>query len=306
MNRWLRRERPEIVHAHLPHAAWMARWSRIAAPVRVAIDTIHTSATGTVGRRLGYRWSRWLPDRVTAVGEAVRETYIAAAMVAGERCVVIPNGVDMEAWKPDAASRTTHRQKIGLTGKFLWIAAGRLDPVKDYSTLLRALAQTPTTARLAIAGSGPLEAELRQLAVALGIVERVDFLGFVPDLRAWMCAADGFVLASRREGLPMGPIEAAACGLPAVATDVPGTREVIADGQTGWLVAAGDAKLLAEKMLALMRATPGDRRAMGESARRKAIDRFNLKIVLDRWETLYRELLDRRPRPNRWARQIGS
>jgi glycosyltransferase involved in cell wall biosynthesis len=301
-HRWLKRERPEIVHAHLPHAAWMARWSRLAAPIRVVIDTVHTSAIGTVGRRLGYRWSRWLPDRVTAVGEAVREAYVGAAMVSEEQCVVIPNGVDTDAWKPDAATRTARREEFGMTGKFLWLAAGRLDPVKDHSTLLRALAETPAAASFAIAGSGPLEADLRALAATLGIVDRVRFLGFVPDLRAWMGAADGFVHSSLREGLPMSLIEAAACCLPVVATDVPGTREVVADGETGWLIPAGDAKRLAAKMTALMKASPGDRRAMGESARRSAIKRYSLKNVLDRWETLYRELLDRNPQPRRSAK----
>src|SRR6202453_3157581 len=53
-NRWLRRERPDVVHAHLPHAAWLARWSRVAAPLRVLVDTLHSSSTGTLGRRVGY------------------------------------------------------------------------------------------------------------------------------------------------------------------------------------------------------------------------------------------------------------
>lgn len=302
LHRWLRSEQPEILHAHLPHAAWMARWSRLAAPVRVLVDTIHTSATGTIGRRIGYRWSAWLPDRVTAVGESVREAWVGARMVAASRCVVIANGVDTDAFHPDCELRATRRRELGLRDQFLWFAAGRLDPVKDYATMLRAFAQTPANARLVIAGTGPLEDELRKLATALEIENRVRFLGFEPDVRTWMQAADGFLLSSRWEGLPMGLIEAGACGLPAVATDVPGTREVIVDAETGWLVPAADPAALAAKMTALMQASPEDRRAMGDCARQRVVERFSLSSVLDRWEALYRDLLERNPRPRHRAR----
>ena len=70
-HRWLRQQAPDVVHAHLPHAAWMARWSRLGASVRVVIDTLHSSSTGTWGRSLGYRWSTWLPDKVTAVSHVL-------------------------------------------------------------------------------------------------------------------------------------------------------------------------------------------------------------------------------------------
>ena len=69
-NRWLYRESPDIVHAHLPHAAWFARWSRLAAPPCAVVDTLHSCTTGTVGRRIGYRCSNWLTDQVTAVSHA--------------------------------------------------------------------------------------------------------------------------------------------------------------------------------------------------------------------------------------------
>jgi glycosyltransferase involved in cell wall biosynthesis len=300
-NRWLRRERPDIVHAHLPHAAWLARWSRLAAPVSVLVDTIHTSATGTIGRRAGYLLSRWLPDRVTAVSAGVRDAWIAAGMTSSEQCIVISNGVDTGVWLPDEAVRVARRSELGLGHEFLWFAAGRLEPVKDYATMLRAFAQTPRRGRLVIAGSGPLQAELHRLASALEIADRVRFLGFEPAVRQWMQTADAFLLSSLWEGLPMGPIEAAACGLPAVATDVPGTGEVIVDGQTGFLAPAGDPGSLAARMRALMQLFPEERKAMGDRARRRANELFSLSAVLDRWEQLYRELLDRNPYPRRWS-----
>ena len=343
-HRWLRQERPDVVHAHLPHAAWLARWSRLGmlafpAPVQAAekglisgekpekrpsgakahvdfqafaarlkscpvtkprisaacvvVDTLHSSSIGSLGRRLGYRLSGWLADRVTAVSQAVAQKHLAAGMVSGNKLSVLPNGVDVEAWRPDATVRAAMRRELGLTDEFLWLAAGRLEAVKDYPALLRAMAETPEKARLVIAGGGPLQSELLRLRTRLGLDGRVRFLGFEPDVKRWMQAADGFVLSSLWEGLPMGLLEAAACALPAVASDVSGTREVIVSGQTGCLAPAGDAAALGKAMAAMMQASPEERHAMGERARQQAVERFSLETVLSQWEALYGELLGR-------------
>jgi glycosyltransferase involved in cell wall biosynthesis len=300
-NRWLRQERPEVVHAHMPHAAWLARWSRPWAPVRVVLDTIHTSSTGKAGRRIGYRLSDWLPDRVTAVSRAAADFYRAAGMVAAERLTVLPNGVDVEAWRPDAAVRNDVRRELGLRDEFLWLATGRLEPVKDYPTLLRAMVDLPASARLAVAGAGWQKSELRGLTKCLGLEPRVRFLGFEPNVGRWMQAADGFVLSSLWEGLPMGLLEAAACGLPAVATNVLGTPEALVDGVTGWLVPPADPAALNATMTRLMRSSLEERATMGERARQRAMALFSLDRVLDRWEALYAELLERNPVPRRWG-----
>ncbi|MDR3751434.1 MAG: glycosyltransferase [Terracidiphilus sp.] len=301
-NRWLRRERPDVVHAHLPHGAWFVRWSRLGAPVRVVVDRLHSASTGSLGRGLGYRLSGWLPDRVTAVSHAVADTHLAARMVSKDRLLVLPNGVDVDAWRPDASVRLAVRRELGIGNEFLWFAAGRLEAVKDYPTLLRAMGTVPEPARLVIAGGGPLQGELTQLCVSLGLERRVTFLGFAPDVRRWMQAADGFVLSSRWEGLPMGLLEAAACALPAVATDVAGTRETMM-ALSGKLTSAGDAAELGKAMSATMQTPLEERRRMGENARRQVVERFSLEAALDRWETLYADLLRHNPKPRRWAGQ---
>ncbi len=303
LHRWLKRERPEVVHAHLPHAAWMARWSRLGAPLRAVVDTLHSSSTGGMGRRLGYRWSDWLVDRVTGVSRAVAETHLSVGMVSGEKLTVVPNGVDAEVWRPDAATRKIVRQELGLDGEFLWFAAGRLEPVKEYPALLQAMAGLPETARLVIAGTGPLEGDLRRLSGELGLEGRVRFLGFEPEVRRWMQAADGFVLSSRWEGLPMALLEAAACGLPAVATDVPGTREAVMDGETGLLAAPGNGLALEGAMSGMMRMSAEERGKMGERARQRVVREFSLEVVLDRWEALYGELLAGSSGPRWWGRR---
>jgi glycosyltransferase involved in cell wall biosynthesis len=301
-HRWLNEERPDVVHAHLPHAVWMARWSRLGVPLRAVVDTLHSSSTGGPGRRAGYRLSNSLTDRVTAVSDAAGNAHLDIRMVPDRKLIVVPNGVDVDAWRPDTAVREAVRRELGLTNGFLWFAAGRLEPVKDYPTLLRALAGTPKMAQLVIAGTGPLLGELTSLAKAFGLERRIRFLGFEPNVRRWMQAADGFVLSSIWEGLPMALLEAGACGVPAVATDVPGTREVVVDGVTGLLAPPGDADALRGTMDRLMETPPKDRRVMGERARQRVIAHYSLKEVLDRWEELYRDLLASNPVPRRWGR----
>jgi len=296
-NHWLKQESPDVIHAHLPHAVWLARWSRLAAPVRVLIDTLHSSNTGSSGRRIGYRLSNWLTDEVTAVSQAVAHAHLTSKMAA--KITVLPNGVNTDTWRPDAAVRTSLRNQLSLHNEFLWLAAGRLDPVKDYPTLLSALAQLPPTAHLVIAGTGPCESQLRQQSTTLGLDSRVRFLGFEPNVLRWMQAADGLVLSSLWEGLPMAVLEAAACGLPTVATNVPGTREAMQEGRSGWLVAPREPSLLAESMLRLMQTPNEIRQAMGTHARQHVLDHFSLEAVLDRWDSLYQGLLLSHPKPAR-------
>ncbi len=290
-HRWLREAKPDVVHAHLPHAAWLARWSRIAAPVPVFLDTLHSSSVGGLGRRFGYRLSRRLPHHVTAVSHAVAESHLRAGMVNPAALSIVPNGVDTSIWKPDAAARAAARQELGIGDEFLWIAAGRLKPVKDFATLVAAMARLPGAAQLLIAGDGPLRSELERQAESSGLHSRVRFLGFQPKLLRWMQAADAFVLSSHWEGLPMALLEAASCALPAVATDVPGVSEVIEPEAKGVLVPPRDPSALAEAMRQMMRMPLAERLRMGWRARQLAIAHFDLETVLDRWEELYRSLL---------------
>ena len=165
------------------------------------------------------------------------------------------------------------------------------------------MAALPEPARLVIAGHGPDAAELHRLAAELGLERRVRFLSFEADVRRWMRAADGFVLTSRWEGLPMALLEAAACGVPIVATDVPGTREAVIDGETGRLTSAGDVPALREAMAGMMLLGPAERQAMGERARRMVLEKFSLEQVLQRWEDLYESLLAKNSMPGRWGRR---
>jgi glycosyltransferase involved in cell wall biosynthesis len=272
----------------------MARWSRVFAPVPVLVDSIHTSSTGSFGRRIGYRLSSGLPDRVCAVSQSAADAYLSARMVSASGLMVLPNGVDTDFWRLDT-SKESLRESLGLTNHFVWFSAGRLDAVKDYPALLSAMAEIPEPACLFIAGEGPMEGELRRLANGPGLEGRVHFLGFQADIRPWMQAADAFVLSSRWEGLPLSLLEAGACGVPAVATAVAGSRDVLIDCQTGFLAAPGSCLALREAMIRMMRLSPRERAVMGENGRRRTLEQFALSSILDRWEALYGELLSRNP-----------
>lgn len=294
--RWLRKERPDVLHTHLPHATWMARCVRLLAPVRAVVDTVHTAATGTLTRRMVYRATGWLSDGVTAVSRDVAEAYVGTGLVSPDRLTMLPNGIDLSEWVPGVG-----RAGCGASDAFQWCAVGRLERVKDYPAMLRAFAGLPGQARLTIAGSGGEEGALRALVAELGVAGRVRFVGFQEDVRPLLLESDGFVLSSLWEGLPVSLLEAGACGLPAVATDVAGVREVVADGETGFVAAAEDVDSLRRAMLRLMQMRPENRRAMGMDARRRIEQRFGLEAVLDRWEMLYRVLLERTGRPRRWV-----
>jgi glycosyltransferase involved in cell wall biosynthesis len=288
--------RPAILHGHLFHANLMARAARLLWPAPVVISTLHSIAesgrtsTGTRLRDFAYRITDPLADATVAVCEAVAERHVAARAVRARGIHAVPNGVDTSRFHPDPGLRQAWRQRLGVTDEFVWVAAGRLMWKKDYPALLRAFAAgVPGT--LLIAGDGPLDAQLRAMAATLRLSTR--FLGRVDDMPGLLNAADCLVLSSQIEGLPMVLLEAAACGVPAVATRAGGAGEAVADGETGFLCPVGKAEELAAAARRMAALPPEDRAAMGSRARRRAVEKFDLRVVAAQWDALYRRLLER-------------
>ena len=286
LHRWLALHKPDVVHAHLPHASLLARWSRLATPIRVLIDTIHSPATGSAVRRFAFRISCRLPDTVTAVSTATAEAWLKAGIVHDAKFSVIPNGVDIDYWKPNyEAQRSTE-----FGEKFVWLTVGRLHRVKDHATLLRAFALLDAHSHLLIAGTGPLEPALQRLSHELDLDDRVSFLGFQSDIRNWMHQSDAFVLSSRWEGMPVALMEACSFGLPAVITNTAGAVEVLPHPAVN-PVPIGNSDLLAGAMRALMSMPKAKRRDLASDQQQAALS-FDLSGVLDRYEALYRTSLD--------------
>ena len=272
----IRRLRPQILHCHMFHANIAGRLLRLIMPFRAVICTLHSVAESARGsdhirlRDSAYRITGRLADITTAVSQAVADRHQQARAVRQAR--VIPNGVDTSRFRPDPAARARLRNELQLNDEFTWIAAGRLMWKKNYPALLEA----HTRGVLLIAGSGPDEADLRGKAGP-----NVRFLGAREDLPELFNAADAFVLSSLVEGLPLALLEAAACGLPCVSTDVGGVRE------TGIGIVTSD---LRTAMNQVMDMSDKDRRSLGEQARTIVEQGYSIDAVVSQWEALYRSM----------------
>ena len=300
--RLIRAWQPHIVHSHMVHANLLARLVRLLAPVPVLICTAHNiDEKGRRGsgrlREMAYRLTDPLCEFTTQVSRAGMERYARIGAVPRHKIRYLPNGVDTERFCPDPELRARLRQELGLETAFAWLAVGRFDVQKDYPNMLQAfkrVAQERHEVRLLIAGDGPLRPAMEQLAHELGVADRVKFLGIRRDIPALMNAANAYVMSSAWEGMPMVLLEASASGLPIVATDVGGNSEVVIDGKTGFLVPPKDPEALAWAMLYLMDLPGEERRRMGEAARQHIEANYSLDRVVDQWEALYRELLERK------------
>jgi glycosyltransferase involved in cell wall biosynthesis len=215
----------------------------------------------------------------------------------GSRARVIPSAVDPNVFRPPA-------RKIGGDSEFVVVTVAALRWVKGYEYALAAIASLVAAGipvRYEIVGTEPSGAtdqgeRGRILAIArdLAILDRVRLHGHLPepDVAALLRRADAFFQASLSEGMPTALLEAMASGLPVVATDAGGTREVLADGVEGFLVPPRDPRAAAEALLRLW----GDselRAAMGRAGRARVVTELTLEQQLDRFESLYRELAPR-------------
>ncbi len=237
-----------------------------------------------------------LAARVAAQNATMLERFFAQP-TAREKVRLIPLGVDTELFRPAAEPRLRVRQQLGLAqDAFLLGCVAHLVPIKGHPALIQALARTPE-AHLALAGSprdGEYAAGLHRLCAELRVSERVHFLGTVGDISALHAELDAFVLptvgGARGEGCPAAMLEAMACGLPCIATNVPGSQDIIEPGRSGLLVPAGDVAALADA-IHLLAVSPEQRHSLGEAARARVLARYTIDREVAQYEALYAELL---------------
>lgn len=203
----------------------------------------------------------------------------------------MPNGVDTSRFERGPGDRSDVRTALGVNDVFVFLAVGRLERAKGFDVLLQALSLVQTQMSnviVLIAGDGServkLCAQASDLGLGAGIVR---FLGVRDDIPDLMAAADGFVLPSRWEGLPLVLLEAASAGLPIVASAVGGNAEVVVDKETGFLVAADDEQALGRAMVRMADLPVDERRRMGMLGRQLVRERYALNAVVDTWLELY-------------------
>jgi glycosyltransferase involved in cell wall biosynthesis len=299
--RLVRAWRPDVIHSHMVHANLMARALRLLAPVPALVSTIHNIYEGGPIRMAAYRYTNRLVDHMTIVSQAAADRFVADRIVPKELVTVIPNGVDTEAIRNVApGTREAVRHELGLGDAFVWLAVGRYEVAKDYPNMLRAFARVHERqpgAVLVIVGRGSLQGATEALAAELRLGKAVRLVGVRNDVPRVMSAADGYVMSSAWEGMPMVLLEAGAAGLPIVATSVGGNHEVVLHEQTGYLVPPRDDAALAAAMLRLGALTAAERRAMGAHGHEHVRANYGLARVADRWEEIYRQVLTRKGVP---------
>jgi len=259
------------------------------ARIPVIVSSIRGERVGGRAKELAMRATARLDSVTTTNSSRVARSLMERRLVAGRRVEVIPNGVDLRRFAGVADARDRVRAAIGVPeGAFVWLAVGRLEPVKDYPNVLRAMTRLTRAPahRLYIAGGGSQRADLERLATALRVSERVTFLGARSDVPTLLAAADALVLPSANEGMPNALMEAFAAGTPAVATDVGGVREILVSGESGFVVPPGDAAALAAAMDRLMQLPPSALRELGASGREHVERRFSVAAMAGRWRDL--------------------
>jgi len=292
---FLRQFRPDILHSHSFHANFFARLLKLSSPGTQVISTVHNVYEGPWHRMALYRLTDPLSSLTVAVSHAAAARFVNLHAIPRRKCAVIPNGINPAGFTPDPARRVEMRQQMDAGDDFIWLAAGRLVPAKDYPNLLRAFSQVclaHPNAQLWIAGEWEPEelSGMERFAEDLGHRAKIRFLGLRRDLPALLDAADAFVNSSAWEGMPLAIAEAMAMEKPIVATDVGGTRELAAEDAA--LVPPRNAEPLAAAMLHLMQTTPEGRRNLGQASRERILAQFTIDAAAEHWESLYQTLLN--------------
>lgn len=293
--RLLRRNRIDVLHAHLVQsslvgltAAYLAR-----TPVRV-MTRHHSDAVFLLGSRAGLaidRFTTRMADEVIAVSAATRRAIIEIDRVDERKVTVVENGFDWERIQPSRNAARAIREEFKIGAHPLICTVGRLDKLKGHDVLLRAFAKLAMPdARLIIVGSGPQKNLLEEMVRESGLTERVTFTGYRSDVYDIVAASDLIVHPSLSEAHSLTIVEALHLGRPVVATDVGAAIEVIIPEKTGWLVPPNDEKALAQSIREAL-ASKGRACAFAEAGQRLVREMYPIQKMIEGYEAVYERQL---------------
>jgi glycosyltransferase involved in cell wall biosynthesis len=276
----IRRASVQVVHAHDFYSnIFAAPWARVGGAAFIASRRWWEGPDRRL-QRWANRCAYVLANRVLANSASVGELLVRRERVRRNRVVIIPNFLDEDAFDmPPPGWVEAFRRDVHLPdGSVVIGVVASLSPIKDHGTLLRAVAllasDWPNLHVVLVgreAGSGNF---LQQLAAELGIAARVHFAGARQNHPSAHHAFDISVLTSVSEGMPNSILEAMACGRPVVATAVGAVPDAISDGDNGFLVSAGDAEQLKDRLSALLQ-DPVLSHRMGARGRERAIREYS-------------------------------
>jgi glycosyltransferase involved in cell wall biosynthesis len=290
--RLLRRERPEVFHAHMssPVACKWGLAAAVAARVPAVLGTVQVGGYEPPDRS-AYWQLRALAgrvDRYLAVSGEIADELVDRLDWPREKIDLVYNAVDLARVEVEAPPGLREELGGSETGPLV-LTPARLDAQKGHRALFEAIPQIPDATFL-LAGEGPERAPLEALAVELGIADRVRFLGRREDVPRLLAACDVFALPSLYEGSSLAVLEAMAAGIPIVSSAIGGTEELIEDGRSGLLVAPGDSEALAAALRRVL-GDPGLRQSLVAHARERVEAGLTREQMAARVSGVYRELL---------------
>ncbi len=252
-------------------------------------------------KNMGWGTRSWYLRALLANRIAAQNTDMMRRFFAGfplrSKARLLPRGVDVSRFRSGGSPRLQLRQKLGIYEEGVLVSlVAHLLPVKGHPTLIAAMSEVPK-AHLALAGRAldeEYQADLDRLASRLGIEERVHFLGGIDDVPALLAETDIFVLPTwarwRMEGCPVALLEAMASGLACIATDIPGSRDLVEHEHSGLLVLPENTGALAGAIQRLV-VDESFRQRLGAAARQRVESRFSIEQEVSAHEKLYDEIL---------------
>ena len=289
------RQRPDVLVGFLYHGIMAARLIGRMTRVPVVVSSIRNERLGRREEIL-IRLTDWLSDATTTMSANLALGLSKRGIVHPLRLHVIPNMV------PDASFISAHgrlktRVSLKITpDQFLWLAIGGLRSQKDYPNLLRAFSVAADSfpfARLAIAGTGELRDQIDDLVQRLNLSKKVHVLGLRSDVPMLYQACDAFVLSSAWEGMPNVVLEAMISKRPLVATAVGSVREMVVDGESGYIVPPNDQFAMSEAMARMMNLDNLTRQRFVEAGYKRACSEFGMAVIVEKWERLFVTLIRR-------------
>lgn len=289
---WLRRERADILHAHLPLAGVVGRLAGRWAGVPVVYTEHNLQERYHPWTRRLNAWTWRLQERVIAVSGEVAHS-IDRHLAQRVPVDVVQNGIAVERFSRYPVDRPRIRQTLGLPPEAqvvgtvaVFRSQKRLDHWLQTAALVRA---RHPEAHFLLVGDGPLRADLESTARRLELTDSVVWPGLCQDVRPYLAAMDVYLMSSAFEGLPLALLEAMAMELPVVATSVGGIPEVVVEEETGHLTPPGQPARLAAAVARLLEDPPRGRR-LGEAGRRRVEERFSIERMAREVEAIYGEL----------------